>query len=355
MSEQLQPGVPPSNALANGAEDRVNAAKTSQKPALPSWESLRRGNLAAVFVLSLALAGTAQAQPLDSVSREAASSLAVAGLEAYEAGSYEEALDKLEKAYAVARVPTLGLWSARALYKLGRWREAEDRYGEASGLGLPDGDRETQQQALVDARAELAALTPTVPKLVVEIEGARLDQVELRIDGQPLSSSEAVHRLDPGTHHLEGVWGDEHQAVDLRLGARDTRTISLRFTPQPSAPSAATRDRGTDNWLRPVGWTAIAAGGAGVALGTVALILAIQKKDEINHEDTCQGVRCPTNKQDLIDSYNSRRDLSTVGFVAAGVLGAAGVGALWLGGKAPSEPGAEAVFSPAFTGIRGSF
>src|SRR6185295_19132114 len=145
---------------------------------------------------------------LDTISREAATSLAVAGLEAYEAGSYEEALDKLEKSYAVARVPTLGLWSARSLYKLGRWLEAETRYRETIGLALPDGDRETQQRALVDAQAELAALTPTIPTLVIDVDGARRQEVELHVDGKPVSSSEPVQRLDPGSHHVEGARGE---------------------------------------------------------------------------------------------------------------------------------------------------
>ena len=353
MSEQLEPGVSSSDALASGAEDRVNAAKTSKRPALRRWESLRRGSLGAV--LALALGGTAHAQQLDSVSREAATSLAVAGLEAYEAGSYDEALDKLEKSYTVARVPTLGLWSARTLYKLGRWREAEDRYREAIGLGVPDGDRETQQRALLDAQSELAALTPMIPNLVIEVEGAQLQQIELLIDGKPASTSEALHRLDPGPHHVEGSTGDARQAVDLRLVPRDTRTILLRFAPQPSAPPAAARDQRGSNWLRPAGWTAITLGGAGVAVGTVALILALQKKDEIDHDDACRNNKCPTTRQDLVDSYDSRRTLSTVGFVAGGVLAAAGVGALMIGGKTPADPRAEAVLSPGFVGIRGSF
>jgi tetratricopeptide (TPR) repeat protein len=334
----------------------MNTAKTSKRRAIRSRASLHRATLAAVFALSLAMmpGGAAQAQQLDSVSREAASALAVAGLEAYEAGSYEEAFDKLEKAYTVARVPTLGLWSARTLYKLGQWREAEDRYREAIGLGLPDGDRETQQRALVDAQAELAALTPTIPKLMIEVEGARLDEIELRIDGKPVSTSEAAQRLNPGPHRVEGSRGDEHQAVDVSLVPRDTRTILLRFAPQPVAPASAPQAH-ESNWLRTTGWVAVGAGAAGVAVGTVALVLAIDKKSDIDHDDACQNNKCPTNKQDLVDSYNSLRTLSTVGFVTGSVLAAAGVSALVISGKTPSEPHVEAIFSPGFTGLQGSF
>jgi tetratricopeptide (TPR) repeat protein len=330
--------------------------------------------LAALCSLSLALgstvSGTVHAQPLDNVSREAATSLAVAGLEAYEAGQYSEALDKLEKAYAVARVPTLGLWSARSLYKLGRWREAEDRYRETVGLALPEGDRETQQQALADAQSELAALSPTIPSLVVQVAGAPLSEVELRIDGKPAPNSEPSYRLDPGAHHVEGFRGPERQSADLTLAASETRTLLLHFSPDlvaggavagaaaaapgSGASSAAPAQKG-NQWLRPAGWTALALGGVGIAVGALGTVLAIGKKDDIDKNANCQGNACAPSERDLVDSYNANRHLANFGFIAGGVLAAAGVGALVISGRSSADPRAEAVFSPAFTGVRGWF
>ena len=338
------------------------------------WRSgqpgLYRAALAALCSLTLALSSAVHAQPLDNISREAATSLAVAGLEAYEAGQYSEALDKLEKAYAVARVPTLGLWSARSLYKLGRWREAEDRYRETVALALPEGDRETQQQALVDAQAELAALSPTIPVLVVEVEGARLSEIELRIDGKPAPNSEPPYRLDPGAHHVEGFRGPERQSADLTLAARETRTLLLHFSPDLAAAgvaatgaaaapssdatsSSAPTQKG-NQWLRPAGWTALTLGGVGIAVGALGTVLAIGKKNDIDENANCQGNACAPSEQDLVDSYNANRHLANFGFIAGGVLAAAGVGALVISGRS-ADPRAEAVFSPAFTGVRGSF
>jgi tetratricopeptide (TPR) repeat protein len=328
--------------------------------------------LAALCSLSLAAGGTlsstVHAQPLDEISREAATSLAVAGLEAYEAGQYSEALDKLEKAYAVARVPTLGLWSARSLYKLGRWREAEDRYRETVALALPVGDRETQQRALVDAQSELAALSPTIPVLIVEFEGARPSEVELRIDGKPAPNTAPSYRLDPGAHHVEGFRGPERQSADLTLAARETRTLLLRFSPDlvAGAPGAAAPSEVVSSsapapahkgnqWLRPAGWTALALGGAGIAVGAIGTVLAVGKKNDIDKNTNCAGNACAPSEQDLVDSYNANRHLATFGFIAGGVLAAAGVGALVISGRSSTDPRAEAVFSPVFTGVRGSF
>ena len=65
--------------------------------------------------------------------------------------------------------------------------------------------------------------------------------------------------------------------------------------------------------------------GAGVAVGTVGLVLAVQKKDEIDHNDNCNSSACGPSQQGLVDSYDSRRNLSTVGFVAGTALLAVGV------------------------------
>jgi tetratricopeptide (TPR) repeat protein len=386
-SEQLEPGICIADALASQAEASVKDGVRStganrQRSGQPGLLLLRgqraarsRAALAALCSLSLALGSmvsrVAHAQPLDTVSREAATSLAVAGLEAYEAGQYAEALSKLEKAYAVARVPTLGLWSARSLYKLGRWREAEDRYRETVGLALPEGDQDTQQQALADAQTELAALSPTIPSLIVEIEGARLSEVELRIDGKPAPNTEPSYRLDPGAHHVEAFRGPERQSADLTLAARETRTLLLHFSPDlvspaiagagvaapgaAAAPISSTPGEKGNHWLRPAGWTALALGGVGIAVGALGTVLAIGKKSDIDENANCQGNACAPSEQDLVDSYNSNRHLANFGFIAGGVLAAAGVGALVISGRSSADPRAEAVFSPAFTGVRGSF
>jgi hypothetical protein len=330
--------------------------------------SLLAGSLLA---LSLATAAPAHAQPLDSVSREAATALAVAGLEAYEAGHYEEAFDKLEKSYTVARVPTLGVWSARSLHKLGRWLEAEARYVETIGLPLPEVDAATQQQAQQEAQNELTALTPTIPQVVLQLEGATLEQLRITIDGKVINSTEPLHRLNPGVHHIEGNRGDARQAVDVQLTPGDNRNILLRFPSRASAAPATNFELGSadsdDSWLRPAGWTAVVLGGAGFAVGAVSLVLAIQKKDEIDHNDRCRDGKCGPSQRDVVDSYDARRNLSTAGFVAGTALVALGVTALVIAGDGSeagdaseagdgsAAPRTEAILSPSFTGIRGTF
>jgi uncharacterized protein HemY len=65
---------------------------------------------------------------VDAATRFAVRKLGDAGVSAYRAGDYESASEKLEKAYELMPVPSLGLWSARALVQRGSWTQAAERY-----------------------------------------------------------------------------------------------------------------------------------------------------------------------------------------------------------------------------------
>jgi hypothetical protein len=357
---QLDPGVSVPAELATS----VVAGFKRLNPALRQRKWLPRANLmaasGAILALSLSIAYRVAAQPLDAVSREAATALAVAGLEAYEAGSYEDARDKLDKSYAVARVPTLGLWSARALYKLGLWLESEARYRETVALPLPEGDNGIQEQALADARTELERLTPTIPRLTIDVNGAPPAEVALSVDGKSVAANGPALRLDPGAHHVEAARGNARQSADVELAASDQRSIVLRLE-GPGVANATPAHAPTEehaagsDWLRITGWSALAVGGVGIAVGTVAVVLAVQKKDQLDHDASCRANRCAPSERALVDSYQTRRELSTASFVAGGVLAVAGLGAVLLSGDSPQDARAEAFVSPGFTGVRGSF
>ena len=69
--------------------------------------------LVAVCAAVLLAASGALAEPAETSAR-AARQLGNEGIELYERGDYAGALDRLQRAYRVVKVPTLGLWSARA-------------------------------------------------------------------------------------------------------------------------------------------------------------------------------------------------------------------------------------------------
>jgi Tfp pilus assembly protein PilF len=114
----------------------------------------------------------AHAQESDASTRASARQLGNTGVEAYQAGDYKTASDKLEKAYRILNAPSLGLWSARALKANGKYVEASERYLEVTRLEVSGGDVALQKKAQADAAAELEELRAKIPSLVIEVKGA---------------------------------------------------------------------------------------------------------------------------------------------------------------------------------------
>src|SRR5262245_32884810 len=79
--------------------------------------------------------------------RAAARTTGYEGVAAFEQGRYEEAHEKLDRAYELMRVHTLGLWSARAMVKRGLLVAAAERYLEVARMPVVHGDAAVQSEA----------------------------------------------------------------------------------------------------------------------------------------------------------------------------------------------------------------
>lgn len=321
-----------------------------------------------VLGLSLCLYGaTAEAQAVDDATRAAARTLGYAGVEAYQAGDYATASDKLEKAYSVLQAPSLGLWSARALVKLGKLVEAAERYREVQRLEPKGGDAKVQKQAQIDAAAELEALSPKIPTLVVTVEGADAKEIEISIDGTKLAAALVgeARPLNPGRHVVEGVRGDERVTEEITLAEAEAQRIVLRFAPKAGvqAAPAPTFDAGSSvtpvktggSKMRTLGFVALGVGGAGLVLGGVTGVMALGKKGDLEDNPWCDDeLRCLGIARDDVDSYNSMRTISSIGFIAGGVLAATGV-VLVLTAPKNREPATALWVGPGSAGLRGAF
>src|SRR5688572_21582724 len=117
-----------------------------------------RSGVLGCVVLGSALAWPVQAFGQSDTTRAAARDLGAEGVEAFQAGNFQAASDKLARAYEILRVPSLGLWSARALAKVGKLVEASERYLDVTRLDASKGDTAVQRQAQTDAAVEREAL-----------------------------------------------------------------------------------------------------------------------------------------------------------------------------------------------------
>jgi hypothetical protein len=316
----------------------------------------------------------AAAQTNDGSTRVVARKLGAEGVEAFQAGQFGLAGDKLDKAYAVLRVPSLGVWSARALVKQGKLIEAMNRYAEVTRLPLGVGDQSIQKQAQTDALTELEETEKITPSCLVKVSGAEPSAVTLRIDGVELSPrliGEATP-MNPGAHRVEVTLGARRKSVDvtLQLGERKEVVIDFSQGEKPPAASTATASAadappaaagGHDATpqrtnLRGVGWALVAGAGAGLALGGVAGVMALSKRKSLDENPACADDHdCPVQFSSQVDTLNTLRTVSTVGFIAGGVLGATGVTLLLTTPRQAGQAQASLWVSPRSVVLRGAF
>lgn len=316
-------------------------------------------------------AGPAWSQAPDEATRTAARALGTAGVEAFEAGDMTAASDKLEKAYQLLKVPSLGLWSARALEKRGLLVEALTRYLEASSMQVPGGEAAVQHKAQADAEREGTALKARVPRVVISLEGAEPSEVTLTIDGKSVSSSVigTPRLLNPGPHVVEVSRGNDRARAKVTAVEGEELPLVVRLSSAGNAAAAETPIAGTSgpqpldagntresgSSIRPtLGWVALGVGAAGLAVGVGTGLAAKGKRTTLDESGVCQADRCPSAKQAEVDSLNTFRTISTISFVAGGVLAAAGV-TLLLTAPSKSGPSAALQVAPTSLELRGRF
>jgi hypothetical protein len=275
----------------------------------------------------------------------AARTLGYQGIEAYQAGNYLLADDRLGRAYQLLPVPSLGLWSARTLVKLNFLVAASRRYAEVLGSRLASGDAAVQQQARREAEQELAALRPQIPSVQVRLEGAVAEDVAVTINGVRVESAAlgAAIPVDPGERIIEGRRGQQLVRVRLQVLAQQRGAVLLDFREPPggalsraapmlglgsagSAPTIASEaGHGSDTTWRTTGWIALGVGGSALLFSGVAGLIAWNKQSDLD----CSRHPCRSSSPEDVDTYNALVRASTVGYLAGGVVAGAGVLLLW--------------------------
>jgi len=310
---------------------------------------------------------------VDDETRAAARKLGTEGVRAYQAGNYDEASERLERAFSLLEAPSLGLWSARALEKRGQLVKAAERYLKTTRLPVEaGGEANVQEQAKADAAAEREALLPRIPELVIQIEGAEASDVEVTVNGAPVKSAliGTARPTDPGVAEIVARRGSAEVRQQIELGEGQSRTVTLNLetgeaTAQEGAVVAATgpaapaeEDRAPtagskSRWQVPVGWTFLGLGVAGLATGGIVAGLAAGEYDAA--AAGCNNNVCPPGSEDQVAGYNTMRVVSTVGFIAGGVFAAAGVTFLLTAPKRPESAYIAPVLGFGTVGVRGRF
>jgi hypothetical protein len=341
------------------------------------WISQRvRPRLFAVTVaLPALLTRPAHAQAVDDATRAAARKLGSTGLNAFQEHDYATASDKLGKAFHVLQAPSLGLWSARALEKLGKLVEAQERYVKVTRLEIVGGDAEVQKKARTEAATDLAALSPRIPSIVVQVEGTGPSEVSVTVDGTALSPDLVGEAwpVDPGPHHVVGIHGTERKEADVTVAEGEHPSTVLHFgvgptvaaaaqSVEPAQPtsgtlelaSPATQDSKATSPQRAIAWVTLGVGAAALAVGTVSGVITLVDRGGLHQGSDCFGTSCNSQATDKVNSYNAMRTLSTIGFLAGTAVAATGVVLLLTAPRAQTAS-AALVIAPSSAAIRGTF
>lgn len=328
----------------------------------------RRRLLSLIALLAcIASISPTQAWAADAATRSAARDLGNEGVAAYQAGDYAKATELLETAYDTLQVPTLALWSARALEKSGKLVEAAERYYEATRLA-PDEAREKEPQVAAQAEAKAAyeAVKARIPKVLLRIEGAEANATEVTINGEKVAPSlfAAGRPTNPGSIEVVAVSKGRTVTVREVLAEGDRKTVTLSFVAAPppnlegghTPPTPPAREVEADRgpaWQRTVGWTGVGIGAAGVVFGTITGIVALDKYGQLN--TACPGGECPPSQTDTNNSYNALRAMSATGLIAGAILGAAGVTLLLIAPKNEHAAHVTPYIGLTSAGLRGTF
>ena len=304
-----------------------------------------------VFLAQLACPSAALA--LDDAEKAAARELSTEGKTDYDESRFADAAQKFQKAYEIAKVPTLAVWAARSLVMRGQLVAASELYRQASQLSPNElwiGN--AQQEAQSDAARELASLIPRIPRIRVHIEGAASRDVEVTVNGVKLLGALVdVDRLtDPGHWTIVGLRGTEkvERTIDLKEGERmdvmlsfqssmlPTNPITVSPRPGPAPAAQPSEPHATSAAQRQWGWIATGIGAAGLLTGATAGIIVASKHSSLNcANDVCDPSKVSSSS---VDGYNSWRTVSTVSLIVGGVSAAAGV-TLLLTSPQPKEAG----------------
>jgi hypothetical protein len=329
--------------------------------------------VAAACALAVALPRVAFAQPETEPARVSARALGYAGIDAYDAGDFDTAAQLLDEAYTVLRVPSLGLWSARALRKQGRWVQAERRLRDVTQLSLEAGELAVQRQARLDALTELTDLEPRVPRLLLKLEGANAGEVTLTLDGAAFDTAQlgTPVAVDPGERQLLGRRGTQQVELAVTLGEAERREVVLVFA-APAGASPAVPPLRSESDAPPVDaareptaadfthdilpWALVGTGGAALAAGGITFALALGDAKRIDANENCANRECSPSEAELVHRFNTFNTVSRITLIGGGLLASAGITLLVLAESEKTDSATAKIHAtPSMLWLSGAF
>ena len=319
---------------------RVSFASRSRRPISTVGRLGRLGQILVVASLPLAamtFAPVAFAQDAASQDIAQARQLGQQAQAAFDAGNFPES-EKLwtaaVKLYGLAPTLTLGL--ARTQAKLGHVVAAQENYNKIiREWGNNPSPPPAFKDALEAAKAEVGAVSAKVASVTLTVEGATNPVVTIDGATVPAAALGLKRPVDPGAHKVAASADGFHPAsTDFTVAEGGTAVATLKMEKLPPGAEGAaagtagggstdpSADKKSNTTLALV---AFGVGGAGLVVGSITGLIALGKAGDLKDKCGPDKSTCPADSQSDIDSYKTMGTISTVGFIVAGVGGAAGL------------------------------
>jgi hypothetical protein len=332
---------------------------------------LRWGSVVTIVFAQCAFAGFASAQPSDHVL--GAEALFQAGRQDVARRDYVSARAKFDESYKLDPAVGTLINLADCEEHLGHLAAAWHLWREAAEQLAHNDERRPVVMARrdgIDARVPRLTIripsgapgTARVQRNGVEVPRALLD-VPVPIDPGPTSLELAVPGRLPTRRQVQ-IAEAARETVELELGQPDTTAPTdgvndvVAIPVAPGSPSALTRtspavpDTASKFPARLLGFVTLGAGGAALAVGAVTGGMAIAKHTDLEKE--C-GKVCGPEQESERQRYYTLGTLSTVGFIAGGVLAAGGAVLVLTAPKPISSAVGGVVVGPGYLGAKGTF
>jgi hypothetical protein len=256
-----------------------------------------------------------------------------------DAGDLRGALRAFQAADALMHVPTTAFEVAKTESLLGMLIEAREdalqiaRSQPKPGETAPFGDARAAAQKLAD---EIEPRIPSIRLVVKNVEGMTVSVDDVAL---PAVTIGLPRRLDPGTHIIIARLGLterrvsvevlEREAKEVPIDMNDTPTVTLPPTTLPPAQTSnASSSASRGPWLA-ASVTALAVGGVGLVVGAITGAVSLSQTSTIKSQCQPNGA-CPSMLSDgsitlsAIGSARALANVSNVGFIAGGIVAAAG-------------------------------
>ncbi len=245
-----------------------------------------------------------------------------------DAKQYGEACPKFLASHKMAPAVGTLLNLADCYEKNGQLASAWARFHEAVALAQRFGRSDREKVA----RDRANKLEPRLSRVTITAADAK---AAVKLDGAPLDSGAlgTAMPVDPGKHTIEATAkGKKPYSTTLTVDETNTpATLDIppledvsAEKPKPPEPiedkPAEKKQGGTQRTL------ALVSVAGGVALLGVGAVFGLRTRSKwAEAQDHCEDLECDDTGVGLVDEANTAGTISTVAFVAGGVLAAAGV------------------------------